>query len=121
MKQYAVNRAYVVRCIFLLFSEVQSAELLELLQAPHRKKLENIRERKKARFNILCSLVFRRERLVASLVGTALWGKKGMCVSFWPKNSGIGIYFCWKISVIALYFHLEFFWDWGLLLYSKFC
>ena len=29
--------------------------------------------------------------------------------SFWPENSGIGIYFYWKISVIGvLYLHLEF-------------
>ena len=28
--------------------------------------------------------------------------------SFWPENSGIGIYFYWKISVIRVYFHLEF-------------
>ena len=25
--------------------------------------------------------------------------------SFWPENSGIGIYFHWKISVIGVYFH----------------
>ena len=28
--------------------------------------------------------------------------------SFWPKNSGIGIYFYWKNSVIGVSFHLEF-------------
>ena len=40
--------------------------------------------------------------------------------SLWPENSGIGIYFYLKISVIGVYFHLEFFREWGLLLYSKF-
>ena len=28
--------------------------------------------------------------------------------SFWPENSGIGIYFYGKISVTGIYFHLEF-------------
>ena len=28
--------------------------------------------------------------------------------SFWHENSGIGIYFCKKISVIGVHFHLEF-------------
>ena len=28
--------------------------------------------------------------------------------SFWPENSGIRIYFCWRISVIGVNFHLEF-------------
>ena len=28
--------------------------------------------------------------------------------NFWPENSGIGIYFYWKISVIGVCFHLEF-------------
>ena len=27
--------------------------------------------------------------------------------SLWPENSGIGIYFYWKIFVIGVYFHLE--------------
>ena len=43
--------------------------------------------------------------------GTSLWGKTGMCASlgsFWPENSWTGIYFYWKISVIGVYFHLEF-------------
>ena len=40
--------------------------------------------------------------------------------SFWPENSGIGIYLYWKMSVVGIYFQLEFSWDWGLLLYSKF-
>ena len=28
--------------------------------------------------------------------------------SFWPENSGIGIYFYLKISVIGVYCHMEF-------------
>ena len=28
--------------------------------------------------------------------------------SFWPENSGIGIYFYLEFSVIRVYFHLEF-------------
>ena len=28
--------------------------------------------------------------------------------SVWRENSGIGIYFYWKISVTGVYFHLEF-------------
>ena len=28
--------------------------------------------------------------------------------SFWPENSGIGVSFYWKISVIGVYFHPEF-------------
>ena len=32
-------------------------------------------------------------------------------VSFWPENSGIGIYFYLKISVIGLVLSLGIFWD----------
>ena len=58
--------------------------------------------------------------------GVLHYGARRGCVpvlgSFWPENSGIGIYLYWKISVIGVYFHLSLgiFWDWGLLLYSKF-
>ena len=38
--------------------------------------------------------------------------------SFWPENSGIGVSFYWKISVIGVYFHSEFS---GIGGYSKFC
>ena len=31
-----------------------------------------------------------------------------MLGSFWPENSGIGIYYYLKISVIGVYFHFEF-------------
>ena len=44
--------------------------------------------------------------------GTSLWGKTGMCASFggsfWPENSGMGIYFYLEFSGIGVYFHLEF-------------
>ena len=49
--------------------------------------------------------------------GTSLWVRRGCAPvlgSFWPENSGIGVSFYWKISVIGVYFHSEF-WDWGLL------
>ena len=39
------------------------------------------------------------------------WVRRGCAPvlgSFWPENSGIGIYFYWKISVIGVYLHLGF-------------
>ena len=39
------------------------------------------------------------------------WVRRGCAPvlgSFWSENSGIGIYFYWKISVIGVYFQLEF-------------
>ena len=42
-------------------------------------------------------LLFRVRRGCGSVLG-----------SFWLEDSGIGIYFYWKISVIGAYFHLEF-------------
>ena len=53
--------------------------------------------------------------------GTSLWVRRGCAPvlgSFWPENSGIGVSFYWKISVIGLYFHSEFS---GIGGYSKFC
>ena len=43
--------------------------------------------------------------------GTSLRVRQGCAPvlgSFWPENSGIGVSFYWKISVIAVYFNLEF-------------
>ena len=43
--------------------------------------------------------------------GTSLWVRRGCAPvlgSFWPENSGIGVSFYWKISVIEVYFHSEF-------------
>ena len=43
--------------------------------------------------------------------GTSLWVRRGCAPvlgSFWPENSGIGVSFYWKISVIGVYFHSEF-------------
>ena len=40
--------------------------------------------------------------------GTSLWVRRGCAPvlgSFWPENSGIGVSFYWKISVIGEYFH----------------
>ena len=53
--------------------------------------------------------------------GTSLWARRGCAPvlgSFWPENSGIGVSFYWKISVIGVYFHSEFS---GIGGYSKFC
>ena len=53
--------------------------------------------------------------------GTSLWVRRGCAPvlgSFWPENSGIGVSFYWKISVIGVYFHSEFS---GIGGYSKFC
>ena len=53
--------------------------------------------------------------------GTSLWVRRGCAPvlgSFWPENSGIGVSFYWKISVIGAYFHSEFS---GIGGYSKFC
>ena len=53
--------------------------------------------------------------------GTSLWIRRGCAPvlgSFWPENSGIGVSFYWKISVIGVYFHSEFS---GIGGYSKFC
>ena len=53
--------------------------------------------------------------------GTSLWVRRGCAPvlgSFWPENSGIGVSFNWKISVIGVYFHSEFS---GIGGYSKFC
>ena len=53
--------------------------------------------------------------------GTSLWVRRGCAPvlgSFWPENSGIGVSFYWKISVIGVYFHSEFS---GIGDYSKFC
>ena len=53
--------------------------------------------------------------------GTSLWVRRGCAPvlgSFWPENSGIGVSFYWKISVIGVYFHSEFS---GVGDYSKFC
>ena len=53
--------------------------------------------------------------------GTSLWVRRGCAPvlgSFWPENSGIGVSFYWKISVIGGYFHSEFS---GIGVYSKFC
>ena len=53
--------------------------------------------------------------------GTSLWVRRGCAPvlgSFWPENSGIGLSFYWKISVIGVYFHSEFS---GIGGYSKFC
>ena len=48
--------------------------------------------------------------------------RRGGCApvlgSFWPGNSGIGIYFYWKITVIGVYLHLEFSWI-GVYCYTK--
>ena len=43
--------------------------------------------------------------------GTSLWVRRGCAPvlgSLWPENSGIGVSFYWKISVITVYFHSEF-------------
>ena len=43
--------------------------------------------------------------------GTSLWVRRGCAPvlgSFWPENSGIGVSFYWKISVIGVFFHSEF-------------
>ena len=32
------------------------------------------------------------------------WGCAPILGSFWPENSGIGIFFYWKISVIGVFF-----------------
>ena len=44
--------------------------------------------------------------------GVLHYGVRRRCApalgSFWPENSGIGVCFYWKISVIGVYFHLEF-------------
>ena len=53
--------------------------------------------------------------------GASLWVRRGCAPvlgSFWPENSGIGVSFYWKISVIGVYFHSEFS---GIGGYSKFC
>ena len=53
--------------------------------------------------------------------GTSIWVRRGCAPvlgSFWPENSGIGVSFYWKISVIGVYFHSEFS---GIGDYSKFC
>ena len=53
--------------------------------------------------------------------GTSLWVRRGCAPvlgSFWPENSGIGVSFYWKVSVIGIYFHSEFS---GIGGYSKFC
>ena len=53
--------------------------------------------------------------------GTSLWVRRGCAPvlgGFWPENSGIGVSFYWKISVIGVYFHSEFS---GIGGYSKFC
>ena len=53
--------------------------------------------------------------------GSSLWVRRGCAPvlgSFWPENSGIGVSFYWKISVIGVYFHSEFS---GIGSYSKFC
>ena len=53
--------------------------------------------------------------------GNSLWVRRGCAPvlgSFWPENSGIGVSFYWKISVIGVYFHSEFS---GIGGYSKFC
>ena len=46
--------------------------------------------------------------------GTSLWVRRGCAPvlgSFWPENSGTGVSFYWKISVIG---------DWGILLLGIF-
>ena len=52
---------------------------------------------------------------------TSLWVRRGCAPvlgSFRTENSGIGVSFYWKISVIGVYFHSEFS---GIGGYSKFC
>ena len=71
-------------------------------------------------------LRYRQAQLETNIIltpggGTSLWVRRGCAPalgSFWPENSGIGVSFYWKISVIGVYFHSEFS---GIGDYSKFC
>ena len=72
-------------------------------------------------WNLLPGLISERGRWSKNPGGTSLWVRRGCAPvlgSFWPENSGIGVSFYWKISVIGVYFHSEFSGSGG---YSKFC